>query len=253
MSARHVTAVKALEIAGLARVEPESVIFWSGAGISNDAPTCAPLGGELTVRALDYAFEPCCLERIRDYYAALRVEREYPRLETVLDGVRRIIGLDALVDVLSDMLGPAPNGVHTFLARHLDAGGRQITANFDDCIERSRATSTGDELTHFHGSFATDPSGAGAVDAVCELPSAYSIWTRLTSAAASPNTNRVVDRIANPRGCLRPTADSARRIHPGRNSERLPQLFHRPGPVGSPVLCRAAPSVCRVALTAGRD
>jgi hypothetical protein len=157
---RHVNAVEAIAIAGIADLEPQSVVFWSGAGISSDAPTCGPLGGELTVRALDYAFEPCCLERIQDYYAALRVEREYPRLETVLDVVCRIIGLDALNDVLSDMRRPVPNEVHAFLARHLDAGGRQVTANFDDCIERSRAPSTGGELTHFHGSFATDPSGA---------------------------------------------------------------------------------------------
>jgi hypothetical protein len=159
VTAREVTADEALTLAGVEDLEPERVLFWSGAGISTDPPTSAPLGGELTIRALDYAFEPCCLERIRDYYAALRVEREFPRLETVLDVVRRIGGLDALVDVLSDMRAPPPNDVHAFLARHLDAGGRQITANFDDCIERSLAAPTADELIHFHGSFADDPSG----------------------------------------------------------------------------------------------
>jgi hypothetical protein len=160
VTTRDVSAAEALAIAGLANVEPQAVVFWSGAGISNDAPTCAPLGGGLTVRALGYAFEPCCLERIRDYYAALRVKREYPRLETVLDVVHRIVGADALADVLSDMRRPHPNDVHAFFAHHLDAGGRQITANFDDCIERSRAVPTTDELIHFHGSFAVDPCGA---------------------------------------------------------------------------------------------
>lgn len=162
MRRRDVSAGEALELSSVADLEPKAVVFWTGAGISRDAPTCAPLGAELTTRALDHLFEPCCLARVRDYYRALRIARDYPRLETVLDVVHRIIGLDALADVLSDVRRPPPNDLHAFFARHLDAGACEITANFDDCIERSRSPSrpTTDELIHFHGSFVADPSGA---------------------------------------------------------------------------------------------
>jgi hypothetical protein len=126
-----------------------------------DPPTSAPLGEELTKRALGYAFEPRCLERILDHYARLRVldRREFPRLETILDVVRRVLGVEALRDVLSDIRHPPPDDMHGFFAAHLDHGGRHITANFDDAVERSRVTATGAEMVHFHGSFAADPSG----------------------------------------------------------------------------------------------
>lgn len=159
MTDRDLRAADALLATGIASSAPEEVLCWTGAGISFDAPTCGPLGGELTERALSHLFEPDCLAQIRDCYSKLGIARQYPRLETVLDVVRRIIGADALLDVLSDLRRPQPNDLHAFFARHLDAGGRHVTANFDDCIERSRGAATGDELIHFHGSFVSDPTG----------------------------------------------------------------------------------------------
>lgn len=159
MTARNVQAVGALSILGLSTVAPQDVLFWTGAGISYDAPTCGPLGGELTERALSHLFEPDCLSDIRDCYRELSIARPYPRLETVLDVVRRIIGVDAFIDVLSDLIQPQPNDLHGFFARHLDAGGKHATANFDDCIERSLPTTIGSQIIHFHGSFVGDPTG----------------------------------------------------------------------------------------------
>ena len=43
------------------------------------------------------------------------------------------------------MRQPQPNEVHYFFAQHLDAGGCHITANFDDCIEQTRAVVTDDD------------------------------------------------------------------------------------------------------------
>ncbi len=158
---KRTSAAEALSAVGMDDVVPAAVVFWTGAGISFDPPTCAPLGLELTERVLEHLFESGCRDRIEQYYKALRVHRSHPRLETVLDVVHRIIGTDALVDSLSDLRDPLPNDLHRFFARHLDAGGRHITANFDDCIERSgtgRAL-TPDRLIHFHGSFSLDPTG----------------------------------------------------------------------------------------------
>lgn len=143
---------------GIAAFLPEEVAFWTGAGISFSAPTCGPGGIELVERALARFFEPRVLDRLQDYYAALELERKHPRLETVLDVVRRVEGLDALSELLSDLRDAAPNQLHRFFAAHLTLGGRHVTANFDTCVEDCG----GIGVVHFHGSFVggTDELGA---------------------------------------------------------------------------------------------
>ena len=69
---------------------PDRVVFWSGAGISGDAPTQGPLGWALTDRALEQAFDaPSLLAPLREAYHALGLERVRPRLESVLDDRER--------------------------------------------------------------------------------------------------------------------------------------------------------------------
>jgi hypothetical protein len=74
----------------------------------------------------------------------------------VLDVLFRVRGERALADLLSDVRAAAPNGLHYFLASTAQAGSRQITMNFDDCLEQAGALGA----IHVHGSFARDPSGA---------------------------------------------------------------------------------------------
>jgi hypothetical protein len=63
-------------------------VFWSGAGISADPPTCAPTGTCLAERALGHAFAAGTAATIERYYQRLRLKgRSCPRLETVLDVV----------------------------------------------------------------------------------------------------------------------------------------------------------------------
>ena len=132
----------------------------TGAGISADLPTGAPVGNGLADRALEHCFTAHAAEIAAGYYLKLRVPRSRPRLETLLDVVRRVHGLATLVDVLADLRQPLPNGLHEFFAAHASAGGRHITANFDPCIE-SAASANGRQVNvlHFHGSFADDQSG----------------------------------------------------------------------------------------------
>lgn len=133
-------------------------VFWTGAGISADLPTSAPVGFALTDRTLGLCFAGATLDDLQRYYASLRMARSRPRLETVLDVVRQVHGVHVLADLLSDLRCPPPNGLHQFFATHLLAGGRHITANFDPCIEAA-ASGTGLPVIHFHGSFADDPGG----------------------------------------------------------------------------------------------
>jgi hypothetical protein len=196
MDSLELKADDALDLFGLRGVEPRCVVFWTGAGISADTPTCVPLGEELTRRALEYAFQPTCLDRIVDVYRSLRVtdRRELPRLETVLDVVRRFVGVDGLLDVLNDLVAPAPNDLHRFFAHHLASGGRHITANFDDCIERAGGTADPADLLHFHGSFAADPTGASLGATLGNIQSGFpvAIVERLRTTLAAPEVTTVV-------------------------------------------------------------
>ena len=129
--------------------------FWTGAGISRDLPTGGPVGNELADRAFGHAFAVDTLNIVLSYYKALQVSRSRPRLETILDVVHRVHGFPVLIDLLSDLQAPQPNGMHYFFAAHIRAGGRHITANFDPGIECA-AAADGQEaaVLHFHGSLA---------------------------------------------------------------------------------------------------
>lgn len=86
------------------------------AGISEDLLTGAPLGNGLADRALEHCFAANTEKIAADYYLKLRLARSRPRLETLLDVVRRVHGLAELVDVLADLGQPLPNGLHEFFA-----------------------------------------------------------------------------------------------------------------------------------------
>lgn len=142
---------------GFLCAEPAATAFFSGAGISADAPTSAPIGNELVDRALAHAFEPGTAETLNGYYSKLELGRCRPRLETVLEIARRVHGDAVLEDLLSDLHAP-PNDLHALFAWHAGGGGRHITANFDTCIERAADTFTPD-VFHFHGSLGSGELG----------------------------------------------------------------------------------------------
>jgi hypothetical protein len=152
--------------------KPRDAAIWSGAGVSREAPTSAPLGDELASRALEHAFQPDTAAVVEHYYRALALDRRRPRLETLLDVVARVHGAAALVDVLGDLREAPYNDVHRFLAAHLLAGGHHVTTNFDSCLEAAaEAVGGSGEVVHVHGSFAADWTGQelGATLARVEL------------------------------------------------------------------------------------
>lgn len=139
----------------IASYDPKQVAFWTGAGISIDAPTAGPSGRTLTDRALTGYFLPGLGANLSSLYSQLRVLNAQfrPRLETVLDALTEVYGLPGLADVLSDLALASPNLNHEFFARHLHLGGQHITANFDVCIEEaSRLLGATGRPLHFHGS-----------------------------------------------------------------------------------------------------
>ncbi|MGW2831720.1 hypothetical protein [Streptomyces sp. NPDC001286] len=165
---------------------PNRSVFLTGAGISMDAPSCLPSGPTLTERVCDAFLEPRLLAEIQELHAAFGwwqppgcpLDRKhcparparpaYPRLETVLGAAVRGCAETPVkpMEVLADVRDAVPNAGHDFFARHLAAGGRHITANFDGCIEQCYAQLTGGLparglVQHFHHSFVGNPDGFG--------------------------------------------------------------------------------------------
>jgi len=155
-----------LDLSRLAELDPDAVVFWSGAGISRDLPTGAPLGAELTKRVLDAYFEPGVYQDLQRRYRRLGLTQTAarPRLETVLDTAVGVYGLELLSDALGALAVAPPNAHHAFFAGHLAIGGRHITANFDTCVERAASgagLSVPEPPVHFHGALDATDGGAG--------------------------------------------------------------------------------------------
>lgn len=180
-----------------AAASPEETLFWSGAGISVDPPTCGPKGEELTQRALQHAFLPSVAETVSRYYRKLDISdqrsgraRTSPRLETVLQVVETVHGQEVLADLLSD-LKAEPNPLHRFFAGHLSRGGSHVTMNFDTCIERAG----GDGLPpgaplHVHGQLGSEAIGATLARIERGLPK--EIRAPLTETLLSPRVRSIV-------------------------------------------------------------
>ncbi len=154
----------------LALLPPESVVFWSGAGISHDWPTNGLLGADLTMRTLEAYFGPSVYDDLQKQYRRLEVPHAEarPRLETVLDVAAGTYGVELLADAVGDLVVAPPNHHHRFFARHLAAGGSHITANFDTCIEKATAAAEvalRHRPLHFHGVL-TDQPGASDLEAL---------------------------------------------------------------------------------------
>jgi hypothetical protein len=149
----------------LSLLTPEKTIFFTGAGISMDEPTRLPSGDELSKRILRYAFlehvavgdsEKPLIEVIQEIYCKLNkkmsfAERKYPRLEMLMEKACFATGPRVLSIVLKDIRAAYSNNNHQIFARHLQLGGRHITANFDTCIEKCMPDADRNNVVHFHG------------------------------------------------------------------------------------------------------
>lgn len=168
----------------LADLGPAEVTCWTGAGVSLDAPSCLPAAEALTRRAFALYFDSGpdadSFTTVMGHHRAIgwttlqacdrpagggagREDVRLPRLETVLGIADRVLGDGhRALSLLADLRTVPPNRLHLFFADHLRAGGRHVTANFDDCIERAHEAASAappgpERLLHFHGSVRDDP------------------------------------------------------------------------------------------------
>lgn len=121
--------------------DPQSVLFWTGAGISSSPPSSLPLGIALTENVINYFCSDSALPTILDYLGKAGIKdssgmkKSHPRLEAVLESILTVTGFEALR--YFSMLDVPPNILHGFFARHILQGCTHITMNIDNCIAKA--------------------------------------------------------------------------------------------------------------------
>lgn len=146
-----------------------NVTIWVGCGVSCIAPTCLPLGRDLTEFLLDNVI--LCKDNIlkiwneiNDYEKGKLLTTEFPRLELIISS---IIYVERYY--LSNRVGKGfSNGMqlfelspynrnHELIAYLVNAGANVMTANFDYGIEKAYeaiySKKCGNKIIHFHGTF----------------------------------------------------------------------------------------------------
>jgi hypothetical protein len=144
---------------------PHEILFWSGAGISNDPPTSLPLGLALTRHVVETFCLPSTWGRLTALFRDFELRdgsgrnKIAPRLEAVLDTLVAEMGYEAL-DILAGCATASPNELHRLFAAHVVAGGTHVTTNFDTCIERSLQSGDRSSIHHIHGLYDGTAPGA---------------------------------------------------------------------------------------------
>lgn len=121
-------------------VDPKTVVFWTGAGISMDPPSSLPSGYLLTKEVVEAFCLPNTWKIVTSLLRQTRIvdsignNKAIPRLEAVLGNVVSILGYRALSRFFS-LSTPTPNFLHNFFAEHIAFGGNHITLNLDSGIQ----------------------------------------------------------------------------------------------------------------------
>lgn len=141
--------IETLEI--IKKYEPGKITFWTGAGIDFPAPTCLPLGSQLTEFFIKFACGNDLGSAIlrewkkrQNWLNFLPFEKQQsgvPRLETIVESIREIEqNLSENYSIISGFASfnePHPNLSHYILAEFLNNGSNIITTNFDNCVPKA--------------------------------------------------------------------------------------------------------------------
>jgi len=121
---------------------PENVIFWTGAGISMQAPTSLPSGAELTKACINTFMPFGTLSLVNALFSLGNFKDSYcnkkglPRLELIIENIVGALGFQAF-NYLSFMDIPRKylNCYHLFFGKHIKEGGTHFTLNLDNGID----------------------------------------------------------------------------------------------------------------------
>ena len=138
----------------------QSVVVFTGAGISFDAPTCLPLGGQLVDTVMKALITPEIRDSLKD---------QSLRPEVMMQVLWEYSG-EALFESMFVLSHRPPNRIHTLL-EFLHAHGnidRIVTTNLDLCHESVGAYDNLSHILHLHGTANNKGSIMYALDQVSD-------------------------------------------------------------------------------------
>lgn len=144
-------------------INPEEVIFWTGAGISMQSPTNLPGGADLTKLCIDTFMPEGTLNLVKSLFYLGKFKdsfgnrKKLPRLELIIEDIIGVLGFEAFkyfcfMDIPEQYL----NLYHLFFAKHITKGGHNFTMNLDNGIEKILLCLI-DRIVKLHGTI-TDKS-----------------------------------------------------------------------------------------------
>lgn len=132
-----------MEIKSIESLQEKSVIVFTGAGISYDAPTCLPLGGQLVDILLGKLLEPEIKESL---------DNTGLRPEVVMQVLWEYTG-ESIFTALNSLSKRPPNKIHTLLdsLRKYRKISKIVTTNLDLCHEKAVVKADNSAIVHLHG------------------------------------------------------------------------------------------------------
>lgn len=145
--------------------QANNIVFWTGAGIDCDTPTCLPLGAALTEKILSWTCGDMGAELFKKWGEICEAVNSLcwpkeklhlssiPRLESILERVR-LCESQSLIDdsnnsvmtVINGFGDAPPNQNHYALAKAVSEGASIVTANYSLCVETAFERLTGKKL-----------------------------------------------------------------------------------------------------------
>lgn len=136
----------------LGKLDIKQTVFWVGAGIDIDEPTCLPSGNELTEFIIKNGFGDGNNKFLKEYKNQCNLINEkciyakldgIPRLETVIGVLQRFENqkgqkkIPSFLKGFSSFANAFPNHTHFSLAQLLYKGATIVTTNYDLCIPKA--------------------------------------------------------------------------------------------------------------------
>lgn len=146
--------------------QTNNIVFWTGAGIDCDTPTCLPLGAALTEKILSWTCGDMGAELFKKWGEICKAVNSLcwpkeklhlssiPRLESILERVRlcekqsSIDGSNnSVMTMISGFSDAPPNPSHYALAKAISEGASVVTTNYSLCVETAFERLTGKKLS----------------------------------------------------------------------------------------------------------
>lgn len=146
--------------------QANNIVFWTGAGIDCDTPTCLPLGAALTEKILSWTCGDMGAELFKKWGEICKAVNSLcwpkeklhlssiPRLESILERVRlcekqsSIDGSNnSVMTMISGFSDAPPNPSHYALAKAISEGASVVTTNYSLCVETAFERLTGKKLS----------------------------------------------------------------------------------------------------------